>query len=264
MEFLLRNSLVCVKKKTDLNRYLAVWLSKSWHSYKAKYSLSVLTSYRWARVSLWVQTFYTVPLFYWFSFSHFFSGFLPQLFVSYSYPVWKYSGFCYKHWRILDSKTLIDQWPWGNHLPSSFHKSPSMQPALPLSWFPVQQHETIIPASCLAVWGAHGKMPRLLHSLAKDSFCLSLPVAPAVKKVHLWFPRHLTWCSRPGPFHVLFSASRMPCLHAVFCFPSPILKTIPLPNLAHTLSYLGSLCTSVSNTCLVIELHKRYHNYSLP
>ena len=90
-------------------------------------------------------------------------------------------------------------------------------------------------------------MPRLLHTLAKDSFCLSLLFASAVKKVCLWFPRHLTWCTRPGPFHMLFSASRT--LYACMLFSASLASTLfPFQTLL-THYLIWEVCANLCLTC---------------
>lgn len=120
-------------------------------------------------------------------------------------------------------------WPW---MGGSTEPEEALV-CLPLSWFPNLRKETnnSCLVSCKQLREHLGRCPRHLHTWAKGSFHLSLLFSPPVQKVHLCFPRYLSWCARPGPF-----------FHSLPYFPSPILKTIPLLNLAHTLSHLGNLC----------------------
>lgn len=113
--------------------------------------------------------------------------FPPPTFCQLLVPSLEIQWLCYKHWRIVDSKTLIDQRPGEitslhpsiNHLPWS---QPCLGPGFLFSNMKLSFRSLVLP------FRRRGKMPRLLHSLAKDSFCLFLLIAPAVKKVRLWFP----------------------------------------------------------------------------
>lgn len=119
----------------------------------------------------------------------------------------------------------------------------SLTSACPCPAFLIYEMKLMIPASSptsglRSTWGnALGT-----YTAWRKSFHLLLTFSLPMKKVHLWFPRYLTACARPGPLHVPFSPSRTPFFHALPYFPAAVLKTAPLPKLAHPGSHVGSLC----------------------
>lgn len=119
----------------------------------------------------------------------------------------------------------------------------SLQSSCLCSGFLIYKRKLIIPVSSPtsnlgSTWGnALG-----ICTPWKNTSSIFPSVFPSVKKVHLWSPKSITQGAGTGPVHMPYFPSGIPLFHALPYLPTTILKISSFPNLARTLSHLGSLC----------------------